>query len=389
MCRFLQRQTAHFPAPGVGFCNIGARIFRQWVSVLATWHWMCYGTWVADARMPFVVSKSKDWQVDRYIKVPFHLVCCEQLTPNAKLLLMALMNQVGFRPVNHSTLDRLLGIHRSTRTRCLAELKELGFLGGSDTHIVLNDPMPILRELRQLRDSEEEEARKVLIDGGVIESAIEQQPLPVKTERDVEKRDYVQEATEAWNLYRPADYQAARRLSAQLVKAVDMHMRDLGVKAHRYEEFFSILKAGVERSDFWSKQNTSKTLQSITGIGSASDKKRSNVYNLFNLGVDAPAQPAQEDERHDTVVYPAAYRKIIDEYEAAQHAYQQASQNRTITSQVESYVRRTEQAVKDLGLDPVRFRFKYGLSTWPTDTPEPQESRVVTWTFDDEYSHAY
>lgn len=357
--------------------------------------------------MPFIVSKSKDWDLDRYVKVPFHLVCCEYLTPNAKLVLIALMNQVGFRPVHHSTLDRLLGIHRSTRVRCIGELKELGFIGGSDTHIVLNDPVPILNKLHESARKSEEEAREVLSFseysdqiGGATDSSprrntrksnssskaqSEQQPEAKAAER----RDYIQEATEAWNLYRPADYQPARRLSAQLLKAVDAHMRDLGIKPHHYEEFFSILKTGVERSDFWAKQNNNKTLQSITGIGVASDKKRSNVYNLFNLGVDSPAKPAQEDERQDTAVYPAAYRKVIDEYEAAQHAYQQASQNRNITSGVESYVIRTEQAVKDLGLDPVKFRFKYGLSTWPTDTPEPAESRVVTWTFDDEYCNGY
>ena len=166
-------------------------------------------------------------------------------------------------------------------------------------------------------------------------------------------------------------------------------MRDLSVHAHNYDEFFSILKAGVEKSDFWSNQNSSKTLQSITGVGSPTDKKKLHVYALFNDGVSKPAAPTEEEERVDTIVFPARYRDLIDEYESAQTAYNEAYRSRTLTDDHRKYVVRTEQAITDAKLDPAQFRFKFGIREWPTSTPEPVESRVVNWSFDDEYGNVY
>lgn len=340
--------------------------------------------WVfASSPLALAVSKQSQWEPVPFVKVPPQLILCSELHPNSKLLLIFLMNQVGFKPVSLSTVDRCLGIHRSTRIRCMAELRELGFIQGDDSHVVLLDPGPVLASLRRKRIKSELEYQEVLQYTDYCDQ------LDAEPKASAEKRDYLQEATDAWNLYRPKDYQKIKRISAQLVKAIDSHMRELSVPAHHYEEFFSILKAGIERSDFWSKQNTSKTLQSITGIGNPTDKKKGNVYALFNDGVGSPSIPVEEVERKDTTVYPAKYRKIIDEYEAAQHSYQQASQSRSLTEAHDEYVIRTEKALKEIGLDPSLFRFKYGLKTWPTDTPEPKSSRVVNWTYDDEYGYAY
>jgi len=279
-------------------------------------------------------------------------------------------------------MDRCLNIHRSTRTRCLNELKELGFIKGSDSHIVLCDPVPILRKLKKQRRLLEEQIDEIV--------SIDDENQPQKQiEAPLRQRDYMQEATDAWNLYRPKDYQKIRRISSQLVKAIDIHMKELGVEPHNYKEFFSILKTGIERSDFWAKTNSSKTLQSITGIGSPTDKKKSNVYSLFNDGVEAPSNSLAEEERVDTIVYPAAYRAIIDEYDAAQTLYSQACQNRSLTDDHRDYIVRTENSLKEIGLDPASFRFKFGIRDWPTDTPEPSVSRVVNWTYDDEGGYSY
>jgi hypothetical protein len=336
----------------------------------------------AQRLMPFIVSKESNWNVNSFVKVPFQLIICDELHSNSKLMLMLLINQVGFKPVSISVIDRCLNIHRSTRTRCLTELRELGFIKGSDGHIVLCDPVPILTKLRKERRSLEEQIEEI----SGVDPIDEQKELVVNTAKP---RDFLQEATDAWNRYRPKDYQKIRRISSQLVKAVDTHMRELGVRAHSYDEFFSILKAGVERSDFWSKTNSNKTLQSITGIGSPTDKKKSNVYALFNDGVDAPSTSLSEEERSDTVVYPASYRNIIDEYDAAQTLYSQAYRDRNLTDDHRAYVIRTENALVELGLNPTNFRFKFGIKDWPTDTPEPETSRVVNWTYDDEYCHAF
>lgn len=295
-----------------------------------------------------------------------------------------LMNQVGFKPVSIGAIDRCLGIHRSTRIRCLAELRELGFIAGTDSHFVLNDPLPILKDLRSKKDKALKEADE-LLDAFSTDT---QQELTSEGESSEKKlRDYMQEATDAWNRYRPKDYHKIRRISAPLVKALDIHMRELGIKAHHYEEFFSILKTGIERSEFWSKNNSNKTLQSITGIGSPTDKKKLNVYSLFNDGVDAPAASVEEVERNDTITFPAEYRPLIDEYEAAQTAYSNAYFSRSLDEGFCDYIRRTEAALKQAGLDPAMFRYKYGIKNWPTDTPEPDKARVVNWKFDDEYCY--
>jgi hypothetical protein len=335
--------------------------------------------------MTFVVSKSSDWEVDSYVKVPFSLVCCEHLTSSSKLILIALYNQVGFRPVNYSTLDRLLGIHRSTRIRCLTELRELQFLNGDDNHLVLKDPIPILKKLIKSGQKDQIQAQEVLSYEDYVKQTLSLEEDTPK----VIKRDYLQEATDAWNRYRPKDYKKISRISAQIIKAVDVHMRDLRVPPHHYEEFFSILKAGIEKSDFWSNQNSAKTLQSITGIGATTDKKKGNVYALFNDGVQQPATATEEGERSDTTVFPAKYRKLIDEYESAQTMYNEAYRSRTLTEDHRDYIIRTERDLLDAGLDPARFRFKFGIRDWPTTVPEPTESRVVNWSFDDEYGNVY
>ena len=295
---------------------------------------------------------------------------------------MLLLNQVGFKPVSLATLDRLLGVHRSTRIRCLAELKELGFISGSATHIVIEDPELILGRLNKEAKKAKQEAQEIIDDYGPIE----EKPKEVK---QPEKVDYLQKASDAWNLYRPKNYQKIRRISAQLVKAVDLHMRELNVDPYEYEEFFSVLKAGIEKSDFWSNKNSNKTLQAVTGIGLPTDKKKKNVYELFNDGLEAPAMPTEEEERSDTIVYPNEYRKVIDEYDAAQFVYNEAYRSRRVTPEIDQYVIRTENALKEIGLDPARFRMKYGMATWPTDTPEPAESRVVDWLYEDEVAHGY
>jgi hypothetical protein len=265
------------------------------------------------------------------------------------------------------------------------ELRQLGFISGPDSHPMLADPAPIIDKLKRDKARVEEEYDKMIACKSAVTEG-EQTGGDLGVQRA--KRDYLQEATDAWNKYRPKDYAKIRRISMQLVRAIDIHMKDLGIKAHDYEEFFSVIKAGVESSDFWSNQNRSRTLNSITGVGTPSDTKRSNVYNLFNAGVDSPAEPTKEEDRSDTIVYDPSVRKLISDYEDAQHSYQQAWSQGTITRDVELFVIRTETNLVEAGLDPARFRFKYGLDRWPTGTPEPEESRVINWTFADEVGYA-
>ena len=329
------------------------------------------------------VSKEKEWKPYQFVMVPKSLLMCKQLRHYTRLVLMFLIAQANYGPVTAEAIDAALDIHRTTRVGCLEELRAAGFIKGDKNHVILCDPIPILTRMWAERCSIDKELDAIatrIDDIGARAGTLKTAP---------EQRDFLQEATDSWNRYRPKDYQKIRRISSQLVKAVDIHMRDLGVQAHDYDQFFSVLKSGVERDAFWAKTNSNKTLQSITGVGSPTDKKRGNVYKLFNDGIDAPSASVSEEERVDTIVYPASHRNVIDEYDAAQTAYSQAYFDRKPLEDVAEYVVRTEEDLKAIGLDPAKFRYKYGISNWPTSTPEPETSRVVNWTYDDEFGHVY
>jgi len=368
-CTPLSNLHTHFAH---GFCS---KRLTPHVEVLRSWDRN------PTTPMPFAVSKEKDWRLNQFVMVPISLVMCSHISQNSKLILIFLMNQINYNTASLGTMDQAVNVHRTTRTRCLVELRELGFIKGNDQHIILCDPIPILTKLKKQKRSTEQELDEIIDRSDDTGSQLKVVPVTVV------QRDYMQDASDSWNRYRPKDYQKIRRISSQLVKSVDTHMRELGVQAHDYDQFFSILKAGVERSPFWSKANTNKTLQSITGIGNPTDTKKGNVYALFNDGIEAPSASVSEEERVDTVIYPAAYRKVIDEYDAAQTSYSQAYFDRQPLDDVAEYVVRTETDLWAVGLDPAKFRYKYGISKWPTATPEPENTRIVNWTYDDEYGH--
>ena len=329
-------------------------------------------------RVKISVSKDTQWEPVVYAKAPLELLLCDDLTPNSKLLWIVLANQIQFGPICKTVLDRRIGIHRATRIRCMAELKELGLASGTPEHIILHDPVPILRHLRKM----DAESRAI----------VEQQMLqpyeeaPKRTVTPKQQVNYFETAADAWNKYRPINYARVNRLSAQLLKAVDLHMKALEHKAHDYEGFFSVMKAGIDHSVFWSKENSSKTLQSIIGIGQPQTKKYQNVYSLYNEGLNyEKPQAVKEEDRGDEIIIKASMRKTIDEYENLHYMYFNTSRTDPGKEQVfNDRIIETEQRIRDAGLDPARFRMKYHLSTWPTDVPEPQDSRKITWIYDDE-----
>ncbi len=324
------------------------------------------------------VSKDTPWEPVVYAKAPLELLLCDDLTPNSKLLWIVLANQVQFGPICRTVLDRRIGIHRATRIRCMADLKELGLVSGTPEHIILHDPVPILRRLREV-DAES----RAIVEQQMLQpyEEVKKKVAPPKAQAN-----YFDEATNAWNEYRPVNYAKINRLSAQLLKAVDLHIKALGHKSHDYKGFFSVLKAGVDHSIFWSKENTSKTLQSIVGIGQPQTKKYQNVYSLYNEGLNyEKPQAVKEEDRSDEVIIKAAMRRTIDEYENLHYMYFNTSRTDPGKEHVfNDRIIETEQRIRDAGLDPARFRMKYQLTSWPTDVPEPADSRKVTWIYDDE-----
>jgi hypothetical protein len=327
------------------------------------------------------ISKSHDWSIGRFAKAPFELLYCDDLQPNSKLLWIILASQADYMPIDKGVLDKRIGIHRATRLRCMLELKELGFISGTNEHIILRDPIPVLRKLRVADIRSREIVDREMLDPDFYKKQPNSAPAEEKP-----KINYPEEARIAWNVYRPKDYAKINKMSDHLVKSIDLHIKALEIPAHDYAHFFSVLKAGVEHSPFWSKENTSKTLQSIIGIGTPMQKKYQNVYSLYNEGLNyGESEAVKEEDRSDQVILPAKFRKLIDKYDELHYLYFNMLRNDpgSISTLSQQILEVEEQFIKEK-LDPAKFRMKYQLPSWPSDIPEPEESRERFWRYDDE-----
>lgn len=348
--------------------------------------------------MKVKITKDAKWQVKSFAKAPLELLLCDDLLPTAKLLWIFLANQADYRPIDRAVLDKRLGIHRSTRIRAMKELRRLGFISGTDISIVVHDPYPILERLerediksRQLVKSEIyglseyenfEQSRKKLIE----EQEPEAHPHQQSEQSTKARPDYSEQAKEAWNQNRPPNYSKIRVMSLQLLKAVDLHMKALGLDAHDYEAFFSVLKKGVNASSFWVKENNNKTLSSIIGIGQPTMQKYQNVSSLFNQGFEEGDSSDKDiPEKADDVVLPASFRSIINEYDELHFMYQKLQhKDPESLKSLKPRIIKVESAFLEAGLDPSLFRMKYSLSSWPTDVPEPIKPRQQFWRYQEE-----
>lgn len=336
--------------------------------------------------MKISVSKDSQWDIAAYAKAPLELLLCESLHPTSKLLWIVLANQANFGPIDKSVLDRRIGIHRSTRIRCLNELTEVGLISGTDAKIIVHNPSPILRSIKEADNIAREEVWNQLC--GDLEPVIEQPKKPaIKPKaKQLSEDEKCKLAADAWNLFRPSNYTKINKMSSKLLECIDLHIAALGLTKGAYEEFFSVLKSGVEHSPFWAKENSCKTLQSIIGIGSPQTKKYQNVYQLYNEGLNYDKSSAtQEEDRKDEIVIKAEYRKLIDEYDELQFMYWNLENNEPDNVDILApRITNTENLLRKAKLDPARFRMKYGLNTWPSDVPEPAAPRERFWKYDDE-----
>lgn len=333
--------------------------------------------------MKVSISKVGKWNEFTFAKAPLELLFCDDLSATSKILWIVLANQADYKPIDKSVIDKRLGIHRSTRIRCLEELKEYGFVKGTQNHIMLTNPIPILRKLRDTDNKS-----RAILDSEVLELKIQfnSEENDTSLHTSVKKVNYSLNAKNAWNNFRPKNYSKLNVMSGELLKAIDLHMDSLQVEKHDYEYFFSILKTGIEHSDFWAERNTSKNLQSVIGIGQPQPKKYQNVQALFNEGLNYEAALSlQEEERQDDIILPARLRKLIDSYDELHYLYFNMSRNDP--DKLDSLTPRIiqiEQEFRKEKLDPARFRMKYQLKSWPTSVPEPTLSRKTFWKYDDE-----
>lgn len=332
------------------------------------------------------VSTRDDWNVRRFAKAPYEILSADYLSATTRLLWIFLYGRADHDEIEKGTMDRGLAINRSTRIRCMNELKSYGFISGTENHIILNDPYPIFKKIRDEQHSAMQYLEEHLYDNREEEKVIRSKPAKPKDEAKSQSVSYFTLATSAWNSYRPQNYSKINRMSSQLLKAIDLHIDALGIKKHDYEQFFSTLKSGVDHSPFWSKENTSKTLQSIIGLGQPQTKKYQNVYSLYNEGLNYDKSEAiMEEDRQDQVIIPDRLRKLIDEYDELHYLYYNLSCNDPDQVHIlDDRILKVESQFKDEKLDPARFRMKYQLDSWPSDIPEPETPRQRFWIYDTE-----
>lgn len=327
--------------------------------------------------MKITISKSDEWQIASFAKAPLELLLCDELLPTTKLLWIVLANQANFRPIDRAVLDRRIGIHRSTRIRAMAELRDAGLISGTDSHIIVHDPIPVLANL----EKEDIRSREI----AKVELGITQSTASSFKKQSKPSVDYLEAARVSWNSYRPANYSKVRRMSSHILKAIDLHIRALGVEAHDYDNFFSILKAGIEKSNFWAKENNNKTLQSIVGTGQPTSQKYQNVYSLYNDGLEyGAAVPTDEEKRSDDLVLPSKMRSLIDTYDELHYSYSKIWRSSGNLDSLTDRIVETEEKFREAGLDPAKFRMKYQFDSWPTDVAAPTVSRERFWRYDDE-----
>lgn len=167
--------------------------------------------------MKITISKDEEWHIASFAKAPLELLLCDDLLPTTKLLWIVLANQANFRPIDRTVLDRRIGIHRSTRLRAMAELREAGLISGTESHVVVHNPIPILASL----EKEDIRSREI----AKVELGIDTTPVPeVAKKQSRGTVDYNEAARLSWNSYRPANYSKVNRMSSHVVKAIDSHI---------------------------------------------------------------------------------------------------------------------------------------------------------------------
>lgn len=318
--------------------------------------------------MAFTVKRATDWPADDDRVLLRRFLCCTNIRPIPKLIWCLLMSLGDSKLASVTDIDVALQIHRHTRTNAIAELCELGFLRGMTAGVVVQNPLTANPRLQY--------HSFIFEDGAEAGDGTE---VPVASRAD--------QLAAAWNAHRPADYARIERPHAGLIKAVNAHMKDLGVKRYDYDAFFSVIAAGVRRSHFWSKENRNKTLVAITGLNRPTEKKSANVMRLYTEGLGVSPEERQEPSRVDTLVLPASLRPLVSEYHAAQYAFAVAYDNRRADPAHAARVLRAESAIRDAGFDPQLFRLllpQVPDAMWPTPVKSPAPGGSREYAFDDE-----
>jgi hypothetical protein len=311
------------------------------------------------------ISRNGDWKVQSFIKLPLEILRCQYLNSYDKILWAVLNNLADFPQLNKTDLDRLTGVHRTTRMRSIAALEYYGFILTDSDEIVINDYLAVIQYLRQYPPAE----------------FIYQKPQ-VKDD----SQTFMNQAAEAWNRNLPSGYAKMRKMSVQLLKSLDTHIASLGLTPRDYDDFFSVIKKGISKSDFWSSMNSSKTLASIIGIGNPSAQKFHNVCTLYNEGLEELAYDNFNVSK-DKIYVNRKYRDLILSYAAADYHYAELYEKGIDPDQSEfaQEIIDLEEKLKKNKIDPSYFRVPHKAlqsGPWPTGTPYPVRSYRLVYTDD-------
>jgi len=329
--------------------------------------------------------KKDDWDTcSSFVKVPVRLVACMHISANAKVLWITLANQAfRKRSISKSALDRVVGVHRSTRIRLLEELIDCGLVSVSSNtdRIILNEPEEALDKLETQQSAIRKKIKEEILDD------LEPISKPKQPKGETKAKPLTTEqacviAAESWNQNRPKGYSKIRQMSQHVLKAVNMHMNSLNCKPNDYDEFFKTLKIGIEKSRFWSKENVTKSLQSITGVGNPTDKKFQNVHSLYNDGLEAQDPNAEKFAENGYLILPRTLQEPLEQYMWVQTQLSMTN-DKALAQRCKPQILEIEQTIRDHGLDPQRFRRNFCLTSWPTDVEENTTDKDFFWTFED------
>ena len=341
------------------------------------------------------VTKS-DWQVKDYgfVMVPKSIAYSTHLSTGAKMAWVLIFEHFKFCEANPRLkritgmpnsfqnkfraqwLEEWLGCHRHTRAKIWQELIDAGLISDTDEITTLHDPEVAMEdlEMRALQVSKSRKKQELLYqaDKESVEKVSkiykEEEELPLSRRTNEQRAKF---ATEMWNKYRPPGYSAITMMSDIQLKVIENHMSNnrLGPK-HEYEAFFTLLRKGVDQSDFWKTQCSRKKLWAITGSTPKLDpQKASNVSDLLELGGLSDHEPQLvEEQKKKSKILKKLAQTIEDYRQLEQYVHHAEMVNKPVHEILKEEIRQTEEMIRSEGVNPAIFRVNPIVDKmWPTD----------------------
>ena len=337
-----------------------------------------------------------DWEADEsgFVMTPKSLLFSTHLSSGAKIAWILIYEHFRFvsgnpklkkitgLPNSYSYkfspqwLEEWLGCHRHTRAKIWQELIDARLISDTDEITTLHNPGIALEELEmeglQITKSRKKQEMLYQADKESVEKVSQiykdEEELPLSRRSNEQRAKF---ATEMWNKYRPPGYSAITMMSDIQLKVIENHMSNnrLGPK-HEYEAFFTLLRKGVDQSDFWKTQCSRKKLWAITGSTPKLDpQKASNVSDLLELGGLSDHEPQLvEEQKKKSKILKKLAQTIEDYRQLEQYVHHAEMVNKPVHEILKEEIRQTEEMIRSEGVNPAIFRVNPIVDKmWPTD----------------------